>query len=43
MLKGHDSFLLNIEFIPMNDQYLLSSSEDGVINVWNMAEQDPKQ
>lgn len=40
--KGHDSFIQSIQFMPQKDNLIVASSEDGVINVWNIAEQDPK-
>ncbi len=40
ILKGHQSFIQRIELY--RESLLISSAEDGVMCMWNLAEQDPK-
>lgn len=32
---GHEDFVTNIEFLPKNDNYLMSGSGDGTIRIWD--------
>ncbi|TNV86395.1 hypothetical protein FGO68_gene3514 [Halteria grandinella] len=41
--KGHDSFIQSIQLLPGQEQFLLSSAEDGVILLWNLQGGEPRK